>query len=71
MQDWRDKIPESCCKKTSQGVPINCRQIEVKNDFTIYRNGCLTVTKEFVQKNAIIIGTSGIVVACILVSNNF
>ncbi|XP_066150201.1 CD151 antigen [Euwallacea fornicatus] len=64
--DWRDRIPDSCCKRNSNGKLINCRQIEVKNEFTIHMNGCLNVTKEYVRRHATIIGTVGIIVACIL-----
>ncbi|XP_030757435.1 CD151 antigen-like [Sitophilus oryzae] len=66
-RDWRDRIPDSCCKTTSSGIPINCQQIEIKNEFTIHTRGCLSVTTEFVKTHAIIIGTSGIVVSCFLV----
>ncbi|KAL1489893.1 hypothetical protein ABEB36_013821 [Hypothenemus hampei] len=64
--DWRDKIPESCCKRTSSGQPINCRQIEVKNEFIMHTQGCLTFTKDFVKTHATIIGSAGVVVACFL-----
>ncbi|CAG9767047.1 unnamed protein product [Ceutorhynchus assimilis] len=65
--DWNDRIPESCCKITTSGQPINCRQIEVKNEFTINTRGCLTVTMDYVKEHAKIIGTAGIVVSCFLV----
>jgi len=63
-RDWKDRIPDSCCKTTAAGTPIKCQEIEVKNEFTIYTRGCLNVTMEFVKAHAVIIGTSGVVVSC-------
>lgn len=66
-RDWKDRIPDSCCKTTAAGIPIKCQEIEVKNEFTIHTRGCLDVTMEFVKANAVIIGTSGVVVSCFLI----
>ncbi|CAH1993257.1 unnamed protein product [Acanthoscelides obtectus] len=68
-RDWQSKIPESCCKLTSLGQRLQCQALgENNNHFTIFTEGCLEVTKEFVRDQAIVIGSSGIVVSIIMVS---
>lgn len=67
FQVWGNRIPDSCCKRTSTGQPVHCNQIEVKNEFTINTIGCLPVTKDFLKKHATILGLAGIIVACVLV----
>ncbi|XP_060531779.1 CD151 antigen [Cylas formicarius] len=66
-KDWKNRIPDSCCKTTSDGRRLNCQDVDDKNHHVINTEGCLNVTTEFVKKHAVIIGTSGIVVSCFLI----
>lgn len=66
--DWQNRIPISCCKQTASGVRVKCQQLgESNNEFTRFSRGCLEVTKEYVKSHAVVIGTAGIVVSCIMV----
>ncbi|XP_050304227.1 CD151 antigen [Anthonomus grandis grandis] len=65
--DWKDRIPDSCCRLTPNGKPLACQQIEEKNKFTIHLDGCLTITKNFVKNHALIIGTAGVVLSSLLI----
>ncbi|KAJ8984374.1 hypothetical protein NQ317_003522 [Molorchus minor] len=67
-KDWELKIPESCCKMIASGARIKCQTLgETNNSFTIYGNGCLNATTTFVKDHALVIGTAGIVVSCIMI----
>jgi tetraspanin-11 len=67
-KDWRDNIPDSCCKPVL-GRRQRCNLlVEHQNSFTLYTRGCLDVTKEYVKEHAVIIGSAGVVVACLMVS---
>lgn len=65
--DWQNNWPESCCKQISSGARLDCRNIVENNHFTRFDRGCLEVTKEFVKSHAIVIGTAGIVVSCLMI----
>nr|CAI5830699.1 unnamed protein product [Callosobruchus analis] len=68
-RDWKNQIPQSCCKLTATGQMLQCQTLgENNNDFTIFTEGCLEVTKEFVRGQAVVIGTSGVVMSVIIVS---
>lgn len=66
--DWKDRIPESCCKYLPSDL-VNkkypCQESQSK--LTIYMDGCLNKTEEFVKDHAAIIGGAGIGVACIMI----
>ncbi|CAH1100962.1 unnamed protein product [Psylliodes chrysocephalus] len=66
-RDWQNRIPLSCCKMTASGVRLPCQNVGENNHFTIFEQGCLNVTKEYVKSHAIIFGTAGIIVACLMV----
>ncbi|VEN42342.1 unnamed protein product, partial [Callosobruchus maculatus] len=67
-RDWKNRIPQSCCKLTAIGQRLQCQTLgENNNHFTIFTEGCLEVTKEFVRGQAVVIGTSGIVISIIIV----
>lgn len=54
---------------TSSGTRIKCQSLQENNNaFTIFTQGCLNVTKEYVKTHAFVIGTSGVVVSCLVVS---
>lgn len=52
---------------TASGVRLPCQNVGENNHFTIFEQGCLNVTKEYVKSHAIIFGTAGIIVACLMV----
>ncbi|RZC33326.1 CD151 antigen, partial [Asbolus verrucosus] len=65
-RDWKDQIPDSCCKLVL-GRRQRCNLlVENHNAFTLYMRGCLEVTKEYVKEHAVIIGSAGVVVACLM-----
>ncbi|CAH0561017.1 unnamed protein product [Brassicogethes aeneus] len=65
-QDWKGNMPESCCKLVL-GRRQNCRFLgENNNHFTSFQRGCYDVTVQYVKSNAVIIGTAGIVVSCMM-----
>ncbi|KAJ8913464.1 hypothetical protein NQ315_013844 [Exocentrus adspersus] len=67
-KDWQNRLPASCCKFTGNGIRIQCQSLgENNNSFTSYTRGCLNVTTEFVKTHAVIIGTSGIVLALLMI----
>ncbi|CAG9831190.1 unnamed protein product [Diabrotica balteata] len=66
-RDWQNNIPTSCCKTTSNGNRVPCHSVIGNNEFTIYERGCLDVTKEYVKAHAVVIGTAGVVVACLMI----
>ncbi|KAJ9594400.1 hypothetical protein L9F63_014190 [Diploptera punctata] len=60
--DWRDQIPDSCCKTLFKSFTKKCADLPLN----IYDHGCLNVTERFVKDHAAIIGGAGIGVACIM-----
>ncbi|KAJ8945093.1 hypothetical protein NQ318_005273 [Aromia moschata] len=67
-KDWENRIPESCCKMTSNGIRLKCQSLEENNNsFTIYTRGCMNATITFVKDHALIIGTAGVVVSCLMI----
>ncbi|XP_056636239.1 CD151 antigen [Diorhabda sublineata] len=66
-QDWQNNIPRSCCKMTANGIAVPCNSVEGNNEFTINQDGCLGVTKNFVKAHAVVIGTAGIAVSCLMI----
>lgn len=67
-RDWRDKLPDSCCKEPVPGKQQRCQLLyDRQNSFTLYQTGCLNVTAEFVKTHASIIGGAGIFVAMLMV----
>ncbi|CAG9863908.1 unnamed protein product [Phyllotreta striolata] len=66
-RDWESRIPLSCCKLTASGIRLPCQSVAENNQFTIFERGCLDATKDFVKSHAIILGSAGIIVACLTV----
>ncbi|KAL3265878.1 hypothetical protein HHI36_010069 [Cryptolaemus montrouzieri] len=66
-RDWKGHVPDSCCKPSHHGRLQKCNQVEQLNDHVSYMKGCLNVTKEYVQENALIIGTLCIIVAFMMI----
>lgn len=61
--DWKDFLPDSCCQEPVPGKKQRC----LPGYSTLYQNGCLNITTEFVKDHAKIIGAAGIIVACLMV----
>lgn len=66
-EDWKDRIPESCCREPVPGKRQPCQDPTIRG--TRYQDGCLNLTKTYVKEHAAIIGGAGIAVACLMVSN--
>lgn len=68
-RDWKDRIPDSCCREPVPGKRQPCQLLhDTQNSFTMFQNGCLNVTANFVRDHAAIIGGAGIAVASLMVS---
>ncbi|KAI4463358.1 tetraspanin [Holotrichia oblita] len=66
--DWSDHIPDSCCRESVPGRSQRCQIVVQQNALIMYKDGCLFVTKRFVKDHAVIIGSAGVVVACLMVN---
>lgn len=67
-RDWNEQIPDSCCQEPVPGKRQRCNYlVENQNSFTLFTQGCLNVTVNYVREHAAIIGGAGIVVACLMV----
>ncbi|XP_012283758.1 CD151 antigen [Orussus abietinus] len=67
--DWGTnglRIPQSCCRPIQPGQYYSCNSGVDVNPTTIYTDGCLTKTQNFMQKHAAILGGAGIAVACFM-----
>jgi tetraspanin-11 len=62
-EDWKTKIPESCCRIHSEYSSFGSCLDLPGNIFTL---GCLDITEKFVKDHAAIIGGAGIGVACLM-----
>lgn len=61
--DWKQKIPESCCRIHSEHSSFgSCVEVPAN----IFNEGCLDITEKFVKDHAAIIGGAGIGVACLM-----
>lgn len=58
--DWKSRIPSSCCKMGPDGKQEEC---EISKAF---KKGCLDVAVSAARDHAGIIGTAGVIVACIM-----
>lgn len=66
--DWSDHIPDSCCRESVPGRSQRCQIVVQQNALIMYKDGCLFVTKRFVKDHALVIGSAGVVVACLMVN---
>ncbi|XP_022901718.1 CD151 antigen [Onthophagus taurus] len=66
-RDWDFKTPDTCCRETAPGVRQSCQDVTQHSPIIMYTNGCLNITKKLVKEHAVIIGSAGIIVACILI----
>lgn len=66
--DWLDRLPDSCCRESVPGRSQRCQIVVQQDSFILHRDGCLFVTKRFVKDHAVIIGTAGVIVACLMVN---
>uniref|UniRef100_A0A336MEI8 Tetraspanin n=1 Tax=Culicoides sonorensis TaxID=179676 RepID=A0A336MEI8_CULSO len=66
-RDWQlyGRIPESCCQETYGGQKKPC--IDNPNPQTIYMNGCLHITTDYVREHASIIAGCSIALAVLMV----
>lgn len=70
IDSWRDwqsngPIPESCCQETYGGQRKPC--VDAPSPLTLYANGCLNVTTNYIREHAAIIGGAGIGVAILII----
>ncbi|KAJ2950392.1 hypothetical protein O0L34_g8636 [Tuta absoluta] len=63
-KDWNDNVPESCCKEVYHGQRLDCRSSP--NPTTMYTEGCLNKTVDFLREDAIYIGVVAVIVALIM-----
>lgn len=63
--DWKGRIPESCCQETYGNQRQPCR--DNPSSSTVFNRGCLQVSTEFMRRNASQLGLGGIIVAIIMI----
>lgn len=63
--DWRGHIPESCCREPTPNKKAPCQS--APSQWTLYDQGCLNVTTEYVKNHATIVGGVAIGLACLLI----
>ncbi|KAI8440526.1 hypothetical protein MSG28_001774 [Choristoneura fumiferana] len=63
-RDWNDNVPESCCKEVYPGKRMDCKYSG--NPATMYMDGCLPRTVDFLRENAVYVGVIAIIVAFIM-----
>ncbi|XP_061706340.1 tetraspanin-4-like isoform X1 [Cydia pomonella] len=63
-KDWNGNVPESCCKEVYPGKRMDCKYSG--NPATMYMDGCLPQTVEFLRENAVYVGVIAIIVAFIM-----
>jgi len=66
-RDWQlyGRIPESCCQETFGGQKMPC--VDNPNPKTLYHQGCLYITTEYVKEHASIIAGCSIALAILLI----
>jgi tetraspanin-11 len=66
-RDWQlyGRIPESCCQETYGGQKKPC--ISNPNPSTLYSQGCLYVTTEYLKEHASIIAGSSLALAVLMI----
>ena len=69
--DWRDHLPDSCCREPVPGKRQRCQLIVQNNKYTLFMDGCYNVTKQYTTDHASIVGGLGIFIAFHLVSFMF
>jgi tetraspanin-11 len=62
--DWRTKVPDSCCQETYGGQRKPCMESPAGN---VYDRGCLNISYQFMRHNASIIFGAGIFVAILMI----
>ncbi|GJQ86623.1 hypothetical protein Trydic_g15727 [Trypoxylus dichotomus] len=62
--DWQGRIPDSCCRDSIPGKSQGCQNVAQKNSSILYTDGCLEVTKRYVQSH--IIAIAGLAEACVM-----
>ncbi|KRT80284.1 Tetraspannin [Oryctes borbonicus] len=66
LHDWQGRIPDSCCRDSVPGKSQSCQNVAQKNSTILYTDGCLDVTKRYVQAQAVVIASAGIACACVM-----
>ncbi|XP_055527933.1 tetraspanin-9-like [Wyeomyia smithii] len=65
FNDWRERIPESCCLEEYAGRKRPCQQLQTS--LTIFGQGCYDAVTKELFRNGCILGGAGLALAFVMI----